>query len=113
MRPAQRDGMLRLSEGSIDGMMAVSNWGGGMTVAESGTMAKKKAETSKSTGKDGPRQGIILVYKGDAQTAPAIKKWLAGLADHVGAAVTVTVDMALKAFAEARGYKPMPRRRVR
>jgi hypothetical protein len=40
-------------------------------------------------------------------------EWLAGLADHVGAPVTVTIDMALKAFAEARDYKPMPRRRVR
>ena len=42
-----------------------------------------------------------------------VLEWLAGLADHVGAPVTVTLDMALKAFAEAHGYKPMPRRRVR
>jgi hypothetical protein len=83
-----------------------------MTMAEIRTMAKKKA-VSKPTGKDVPRQEIILVYKSDPQTAPVIKEWLAGLADHVGAPVTVTVDMALKAFAEARGYKPMPRRRVR
>ncbi len=75
--------------------------------------SKKKAGTSKKTGKDGPSQGVILVYKADVQTATAIKEWLAGLADHVGAPVTVTVDMALKAFAEAHGYKPMPRRRVR
>jgi hypothetical protein len=81
-------------------------------MAEIRTMARKKA-ASKKSGKDGPRQGIILVYKADAQAAPAIKEWLAGLADHVGAPVTVTLDMALKAFAEARGYKPMPRRRVR
>lgn len=76
-------------------------------------MAKKKADTSKKTGTGAPKQGIILVYKADAQTSAAIKDWLAGLADHVGAPVTVTVDMALKAFAEARGYEPMPRRRVR
>jgi hypothetical protein len=76
-------------------------------------MARKKAETSPKTGKDGPSQGIILVYKSDAQTATSIKEWLSGLADHVGAPVTVTIDMALKAFAEAHGYKPMPRRRVR
>jgi hypothetical protein len=76
-------------------------------------MAKKKAETAKKTGKDGPKQDIILVYKADPQTATAIKEWLAGLADHVGAPVTVTLDMALKAFAEAHQYKPMPRRRVR
>lgn len=76
-------------------------------------MAKKKAETSKKTGKDGPTQAIILVYKSDPQTADAMKQWIAGLADHVGAPVTVTLDMALKAFAEAHGYKPMPRRRVR
>jgi hypothetical protein len=76
-------------------------------------MARKKATTSKSTGKNPPSQAIILVYKSDPQTATAIKEWLDGLADHVGAPVTVTVDMALKAFAEAQGYKPMPRRRVR
>jgi hypothetical protein len=83
-----------------------------MPMAEIGTMAKKKA-ASKKTGNDRPKQGIILVYKADAQAAPAMKEWLAGLADHVGAPVTVTLDMALKAFAEARGYKPMPKRRVR
>ena len=76
-------------------------------------MARKKAESSKDRGKNGPSQGTILVYKADIQTATAIKEWLSGLADHVGAPVTVTVDMALKAFAEAHGYKPMPRRRVR
>jgi hypothetical protein len=76
-------------------------------------MAKKKAETSKKTGKDAPPQDIILVYKADRQTATVIKQWLAGLADHVGAPITVTVDMALKAFAEAHHYPPMPRRRVR
>ncbi len=76
-------------------------------------MARKKAETSTSAGKDRPSQGVILVYKADVQTATAIKEWLAGLADHVGAPVTVTIDMALKAFAEVHGYKPMPRRRVR
>ena len=58
---------------------------GGMTMAEGRTMAKKKADTSKKTGKDVPSQGVILVYKADAQTATAIKEWLAGLADHVGA----------------------------
>jgi hypothetical protein len=84
-----------------------------MTLAEIRTMAKKKAAPSKKSGKDAPSQGIILVYKADTQTATALKDWLAGLADHVGAPVTVTVDMALKAFAEAHQYKPMPRRRVR
>ena len=48
-------------------------------------MARKKA-ASKKTGKEAPRQGIILVYKADAQTAGAMKEWLAGLADHVGVA---------------------------
>jgi len=81
-------------------------------MAEIRTMAKKKA-ASKKTGKEVSSQGIILVYKADSQTATVLKEWLAGLADHVGAPVTVTLDMALKAFAEARGYKPMPRRRVR
>ena len=46
-------------------------------------MARKKAETSTSAGKDRPSQGVILVYKADVQTATAIKEWLAGLADHV------------------------------
>ena len=75
-------------------------------------IAEKKADRSKE-GKHSQKQGIILVYKADVQTAPAMKDWLAGLADHVGAPVTVTLDMALKAFAEAHGFKPMPRRRVR
>jgi hypothetical protein len=76
-------------------------------------MARKKPGSSKKTAKSSPKQGTILVYKADIQTAAAMKEWLAGLADHVGAPVTVTLDMALKAFAEARGFQPMPRRRVR
>jgi hypothetical protein len=76
-------------------------------------VARKKAETPETTGKDKPKQDIILVYKADPQTAAAIKQWLSGLADHVGAPVTVTLDMALKAYAEAHHYPPMPRRRVR
>ena len=76
-------------------------------------MAKKKAETSKKTGKDAPRRISSWSIRPIRQTAAAIKQWLAGLADHVGAPVTVTVDMALKAFAEAHRYPPMPRRRVR
>jgi hypothetical protein len=75
-------------------------------------MAKKRADRSKQ-GKHPPKQETIVVYKADIQTAAAMKDWLAGLADHVGAPVTVTLDMALKAFAEARGFRPMPRRRVR
>jgi hypothetical protein len=94
-------------------MMVVMDLGVRMAWAERWPMAKKKAETSKTTGKDRPTQDIILVYKADPQTAAAIKQWLAGLADHVGAPVTVTLDMALKAFAEAHNYAPMPRRRVR
>jgi hypothetical protein len=82
-------------------------------VAESVIMARKAPEGSKKTGKASPKQGIILVYKADVQTAAAMKEWISGLADHVGAPVTVTIDMALKAFAEASGFKPMPRRRVR
>ena len=62
-------------------------------------MARKKAETPKTAGKESASQAIILVCKADPQTATTMKEWLAGLADHVGAPVTVTVDMALKAFA--------------
>jgi len=94
-------------------MMHVPNSKVEMASAESGKMGGDKADSSKRAGKDSPKQGIILVYKADIQTAAAIKDWLAGLADHVGAPVTVTLDMALKAFAEARSFKPMPRRRVR
>jgi hypothetical protein len=72
-----------------------------------------KHPKSKKTSKESPAQVTIVVYKADVQTAAAMKEWLSGLADHVGAPVTVTLDMALKAFAEARGFKPMPRRRVR
>ena len=105
--------MCFLSEQPIQGMMEEGFSSGVMSVAESRTMARKKADNSNTTGKDAPAQAIILVYKADPQTAASIKEWLSGLADHVGAPVTVTVDMALKAFAEAHRYKPMPRRRVR
>ena len=75
-------------------------------------MAEKKADRSKE-GKHSQKQETIVVCKADIQTAAAMKDWPVGLADHVGAPVTVTLDMALKAFAEARGFRPMPRRRVR
>lgn len=55
----------------------------------------------------------ILVYKADPQTADPFKEWLIGLAEHVGAPVTITVDMALKHFAEARKFRPMPKRLAR
>jgi hypothetical protein len=76
-------------------------------------MARKKPKSSQKAGKESPAQETLLVYKADVQAAEAMKEWLSGLADHIGAPVTVTIDMALKAFAEAHGYKPMPRRRVR
>jgi hypothetical protein len=76
-------------------------------------MARKKPESPKKPGKESPAQATIVVYKADVQTAAAVKEWLTGLADHVAAPVTTVIDMALKAFAEAHGYKPMPRRRVR
>jgi len=80
---------------------------------ESRAIARKKPESSKKTGKTSPAQATIVHYKADVQTAAAVKEWLSGLADHVGAPVTTVIDMALKAFAEAHGYKSMPRRRVR
>jgi hypothetical protein len=76
-----------------------------------GTQAETRAKT-KGKGAGTP-QGTILVYKADSSTAEKINTWLTELSDHVGAPVTVTVDMALKAFAEAHGFKPMPKRRVR
>jgi hypothetical protein len=76
-------------------------------------MARKKPESPKKAGKESPAQATIVVYKADVATAADVKKWLSGLADHVGAPVTTVIDMALKAFAEAHGYEPMPRRRVR
>lgn len=74
-------------------------------VMEPGDMAKKKASAKTKS-----RQGIVLVYKADAQTLETFKAWLEGLAEHVGAPVTVTMDIALKQFAEKMGYKPMPKR---
>jgi hypothetical protein len=71
-------------------------------------VAKKKAKAAEKG-----RQEIILVYKADPQTAGPFKEWLEGLAEHVGAPVTITLDMALKAFAESRKYKPMPKRLAR
>jgi hypothetical protein len=80
--------------------------------AECAPMAKKKAPAKKATPRG--RQEILLVYKADPQTAEAFKAWLTGLADHVGAPVTVTLDMALKEFAVSRKYpKVMPKRLVR
>jgi hypothetical protein len=75
-------------------------------------MEEKSADRSKE-GKYFPKQETILIFNAHIETAAAMKDWLARLADQVGAPVTVTVDMALKAFAEDRGFRPMPRRRVR
>ena len=75
-------------------------------------MAEKKADRSKE-GKYSSKQGTMLVHKADIQRAAAMKEWLAGLPDDVGARVMVTLDMALKAFAEARGFKAMSTTRVR
>jgi predicted RNA-binding protein Jag len=79
----------------------------GVCVLEHGDMAKKKAPKPKA------KQGIVLVYKADEQTLDTFKAWLEGLAEHVGAPVTVTVDMALKRLAEAVKFRPMPKRLVR
>jgi hypothetical protein len=79
----------------------------------SGAAIGREESDRAKEGKHSPKQETIVVYKADIQSAAAVKDWLAGLADHVGAPVTVTLDMALKAFAEARGFRPMPRRRVR
>lgn len=84
------------------------NTGGGLELAEPETMPTKKA-----TEKPKPRQEIILVYKADTQAAGPFKEWLEGLADAVGAPVTVTLDMALKEFAAARKFRAMPKRLVR
>ena len=78
--------------------------GGTATVAERDDMAKKKARQA---------QEIILVYKADPQTSAEVKLWLEELAAHVGAPVTVTVDMALKSFAAIHKFRPMPKRLAR
>lgn len=85
----------------------------GVCVAEPEPMARKKTEPMPA---EEPKRGqdILLVYKADKATAPAFKEWLEGLARHVKAPLTVTVDMALNEFAQARGFKkPMPDRLVR
>ena len=64
-------------------------------------MAKEKPKS---------RQVMVLAYKADERLADDIKAWLDGLAAHVGAPVTVVVDMALKAFAEKQKYRAMPKR---
>lgn len=56
---------------------------------------------------------IILVYKADHQSSVEFKTWLNELADHVGAPVTITIDMALKEFAAKRKFRNMPKRLVR
>lgn len=59
------------------------------------------------------KQVTIVAYKADVQASGPVKEWLEGLAAHVGAPVTITMDMALKEFAERRGFRPMPKRLVR
>lgn len=76
-----------------------------MLLAEIETMAtKKSAEPPK------PKQEILLVYKADPKYAAAYREWMESLAEHVGAPVTVTLDMALKAFAEKHKHKAPPKR---
>ena len=76
-------------------------------LAESDWMAKKQA-APKAAAKG--NQEIILVYKADPQTAGAYKEWLAAFAAHVGAPVTITLDMALKEMAASRKFKAPPKR---
>jgi hypothetical protein len=74
-------------------------------------MAKKKAvpKVPPST-VEPPRQRTIFALKGSEEFG----EWLSRLARHVGLPQTNTVDQALQAYAELRGFKePMPTRRTR
>ena len=52
---------------------------------------------------------VIVNYKGQ----PAVRAWLAGLADRAGLPVTNVLDLALNEFAKRLDYPPMPRRQMR
>lgn len=80
----------------------------GVELLERADMAKKKA-----TDKPKASQEILMVYKADKRTAPEVRKWLEDLAADVGAPVSVMVDIALKAYADQRKFRPMPKRRTR
>lgn len=74
-------------------------------------MAKKKAVTPvPPTTVEPPRQRTIIALKGSEEFG----EWLDRLAKHVKLPQTNTVDQALQAYAEMRGFKePMPTRRSR
>ena len=44
---------------------------------------------------------------------PDFITWMNELADQLGVNAPSLIDMALKEFADKRGFRPMPRRRVR
>jgi hypothetical protein len=71
-------------------------------------MAKVKARPKKAS--EPPRQRTILALKGSEEFG----EWLSELARHVGLPQTNTIDQALQAYAESRGFKkPMPKRQAR
>ena len=52
------------------------------------------------------RHNTIIAYKGSQE----FEAWLNDLADEAGLPVTVLVDQALRNYARAIRFKPMPRR---
>ena len=62
----------------------------------------KKAGRPKATNK----RATILAIKGVAE----YKTWLDEFSAHVGLSLADTVGMSLQAFAEAKGFRPPPKR---
>ena len=67
-------------------------------------MARTKTTTRPET--ESRKQNTIIAYKGTEE----FEIWLDDLADLAGLPVPITVDQALKAYAESLGHRPMPRR---
>lgn len=77
--------------------------------SERDDMAKKKAPKVAAKGVKST-QKILISYKADVTQYEAFKDWLDRFAAHVGAPVTITMDMALKRFAAEHKFEPPPKR---
>jgi hypothetical protein len=67
------------------------------------------AENTRPRGRpkgSGPPRGNVLALKG----SPEWKAWLDAFADHCRLKLADTVDQALAAYAEHRGFRPPPKR---
>lgn len=57
-----------------------------------------------------PKTGIKRITIFGIKGVPEYKTWVDDFANHVGLSVADTVGMSLAAFAEAKGFRPPPKR---